>query len=481
MRKILYFFPVLFGVLLFVNNAHAQTVTSEMNSTTLVAQGDNNLLSPKADYYAGVYKITGAALRTALHALIKGHTSIGYAGLWTAYKTTDIKPNGKIWDMYSDIPGGTAPYEYAPGTDQCGNYSGEGSCYNREHTWCQSWMGSTEPASSDLFHIFPTDGYVNGRRSNYNYGTVSSATWTSKNGGKLGPCTYPGFTGTVFEPIDGYKGDVARAAFYFSCRYYTEDAAFSTSDGTSKSDILTWYANLLYDWSIKDTVSAKEKSRNDLAYGFQKNRNPFIDHPEFAAEIWKPTMAPSVVSVTLSGNNAIVIDFSRLLDSTSANAAANYVSTVTPSSVQWGVNSDYSKVLVTYPALASGTDYSVQLKNFKSINAVVMNDTTISFHTSGVSAVTEQAKIPTTFSLKQNFPNPFNPSTEIQFNLQDAGNVTLRIYDILGNLVNELVNQRMSGGTHTVSFTADNLSAGVYYYRLQVGNEAQTKKMILMK
>lgn len=481
MRKIIYFLPVLFGVLFFVNNSVAQTVTSEMNSTTLVAQGDNNLLAPQADYYANAYKLTGTALRLALHNIIYTHTDKSYAGLWTGYKTTDLKPNGKIWDMYSDIPGGTPPYEFTYSTDQCGSYSGEGSCYNREHTWCDSWLGESAPQRTDIHHIFPTDGYVNNRRSNYCFGTVSSPTWTSKNGSKLGPNTYPGFSGTVFEVIDAYKGDIARAGFYMSTCYYTSDASFSSSSGTSKAELLTWYSNLFYDWHMLDTVSAKERARNDAAYAYQGNRNPFVDHPEFAAEIWKSTMAPSVVSITQSGSNAVVIDFSRLLDSTTAKAVTNYVSTVTPASVQWGVNNDYSKVLVTYSALASGTTYSLQLKNFKSINAIAMNDTTVSFHTSGLSAISEQSEKPTSFSLQQNFPNPFNPSTEIQFSMQEAGNVSLRIYDILGNLVNELVNQRMSGGTHTVSFTADNLSAGVYYYRLQVGNEAQTKKMILMK
>ena len=482
MKNFSYFFLVILIVSAFCNYGIAQTVTSEMNSTTLVAQGDNNvILAPQADYYATAYKLTGTALRLALHNIIYSHTDKTYAGLWTGYKTTDLRSDGKIWDMYSDIPGGTPPYSFTYSTDQCGNYSGEGSCYNREHTWCDSWLGAVAPQRTDIHHIFPTDGYVNNRRSNYCYGTVSSPTWTSQNGCKLGPNTYPGFSGTVFEIIDAYKGDIARAGFYMSTCYYTSDASFSTSDGTNKAELLTWYSNLFYDWHMKDTVSAKETARNDAVYTYQGNRNPFIDHPEFAAEIWKSTMAPSVVSVTMSGSNAIVIDFSRLLDSTVAKAVTNYVSTVTPSSVQWGVNNDYSKVLVTYPALASGTTYDLQLKNFKSINAIAMNDTTVSFRTSGVTAITEQSKKPTTFNLQQNFPNPFNPSTEIGFELREAGNVSLRIYDVMGNLVNELVNARMSSGAHRVTFSGDGLSAGVYYYQLQVGNEAQTKKMIFMK
>jgi endonuclease I len=460
---------------------YAQTITSESNNTVLVAQADNSISSTQADYYANVYKLTGVALRTALHSLITGHTVISYDGLYTAFPTTDAKPNNIVWDIYSDIPGGTPAYTFTHGSKKCGSYKTEADCYNREHSWCDSWLGETNPARSDLFHMYPTDGYVNNRRSNYTFGTVSSPTWTSTNGSKLGPNTYPGFTGTVFEPINEYKGDLARSAFYMSTRYYKEDGSWSTSNGTNKSELLTWYSNLLYDWSVKDTVSTKEINRNNAIYTFQKNRNPFIDHPEFAAEIWKPTMAPSVVSVTLSGTNAVVIDFSRLLDSTTAKAVENYVSTVIPASVQWGVNNDYSKVLVTYSALASGTTYSLQLKNFKSINAIAMNDTTVSFRTSGTVGVNEQTKTPVSFGLKQNYPNPFNPSTEISFELREVSDVSLRVYDVLGNLVNEIANGRMSKGVHTITFHANGLSAGVYYYQLQAGNEAQTKKMILMK
>jgi endonuclease I len=485
MKKSLYKFLVIFSVLAVSHINFAQTVTSEMNSTTLVAQGDNNnALAPQADYYASVYKLTGTALRTALHNLIKGHTVITYGNLYSqAYPTTDNRPDGTIWDIYSDIPGGTPPYTYTLGTKQCGNYSGEGDCYNREHEWCEAWYGSSTsaPIYSDIFNVYPTDGYVNNRRSNYTYGEVTSATWTSKNGSKLGPNTFPGNTSTVFEPINAYKGDLARSHFYISTRYYTEDASWSTTAGTNKCEILAWYANMLYKWHMNDTVSTKEINRNNAIYALQKNRNPYIDHPEFVAEIWMNSMAPAVLSVSLSGNNAVVLRFSRLLDSAAAVTATNYISTVTPASVQWGVNNDYSKVLVTYPALASGTTYSLQLKNMKSINAVAMNDTTVSFRTSGFTAITEQTKKPETFNLQQNFPNPFNPSTEIRFELREAGNVTLRIYDILGNLVNELVNTRMSSGLHKVTFAGDNLSAGVYYYQLQVGSEAQTKKMILMK
>ena len=243
-----------------------------------------------ANYYNSANGLTGNQLKSALHNIIKGHTSITYAQLWNAFWSTDNKGNGIVWDMYSDIPNGTPPYIYHLGEDQCGNYSNEGSCYNREHSWPQSWFSDQSTPRTDLHHIFPTDGYVNGRRSNYAYGEVGSATWTSRNGSKLGTCKTPGFSGTVFEPIYEYKGDFARALMYMSVRYYTEDGSWGSSDMTTKSEIKPWAIQLLLRWNDQDPVSQKEIDRNNAIFNdYQHNRNPFVDHPEYARMIWDPT------------------------------------------------------------------------------------------------------------------------------------------------------------------------------------------------
>jgi endonuclease I len=239
-----------------------------------------------AGYYNSAMGLSGPALQSALHNIIDNHNSVSYASLWTYFQTTDQKTNGKVWDMYSDNPSGTPPYEFTFVNDQCGNYAGEGDCYNREHSWPQSWFNSATTPSSDLFHLYPTDGYVNNRRSNYPYGDVGTATWTSLNGSKLGACSDPGYSSTVFEPIDEYKGDLARSYFYMSTRYLNEDASWTTSGGTNKAVLLPWQASVLLTWSHLDTVSAKETARNNAVYGIQNNRNPFIDHPEWADSIW---------------------------------------------------------------------------------------------------------------------------------------------------------------------------------------------------
>ena len=240
-------------------------------------------------YYATAEGKTGVALQAALHNIIKGLTSITYDALWTAFQSTDKKANGKVWDMYSDVPSGTPPYEFTFVTDQCGNYSGEGDCYNREHSWPNSWFGGAVlPMYTDLFHLYPTDGYVNNRRSNYPYAKVGSASWTAENGSKLGSCATAGYSGTVFEPIDAYKGDFARSYFYMSTRYYTEDSGWPGSDETTGSQLKPWALTMMLQWNQQDPVSQKETDRNNSVYTIQNNRNPFIDHPEYAALIWDP-------------------------------------------------------------------------------------------------------------------------------------------------------------------------------------------------
>ena len=240
-------------------------------------------------YYDNAAGKTGDELKTALHSIIAGHTSISYQQIWSAFWSTDNKGNNVVWDMYSDGANYTYNYYSGNGNDQCGEYNSEGDCYNREHSWPQSWFSNASTPTTDLHHIFPTDGFVNQQRSNYSFGEVQTASWTSQNGSKLGTCKSSlGYNGTVFEPIDEYKGDFARALMYMSVRYYGEDSSWGTSGMTNKSVIKDWAINMLMNWSDNDPVSQKEIDRNNVVYGIQSNRNPFIDHPEYARAIWDP-------------------------------------------------------------------------------------------------------------------------------------------------------------------------------------------------
>jgi hypothetical protein len=144
---------------------------------------------------------------------------------------------------------------------------------------------------SDAHFITPTDGKVNGQRSNYPHGPVTSPTWTSLNGSKLGSSTTAGYSGPVFEPINEFKGDIARMYFYFATRYENTVAGYSYAmfNGTSNQVFTTAFLNLLITWHNQDPVNNREIARNNAIYTAQNNRNPYIDHPEYVQAIWNPT------------------------------------------------------------------------------------------------------------------------------------------------------------------------------------------------
>lgn len=239
-----------------------------------------------ANYYVSAYHLKGYALRVALHNIITEHTALSYANLWTAFQTTDKRPDGKVWDIYSDIPTGTPAYLFTFVDDQCGNYSAEGDCYNREHSVPKSWFNEETPMYTDLFHLYPTDGYVNNRRGNYPLGEVDSPTWTSTNGSKVGTCTAAGYSGSAFEPIDSFKGDLARTCFYMSVCYMDRNLGYETQSMFENGSLKPWALAMLLTWHHLDTVSQKEIDRNNAVYNLQHNRNPFIDYPELADKIF---------------------------------------------------------------------------------------------------------------------------------------------------------------------------------------------------
>ncbi|WP_064606954.1 endonuclease [Photobacterium sp. J15] len=267
--------------------------------------GDTSTTTPTeppvvGDYYKAAEGKNGFALKTALYNIINNHNSRGYGAIWDLAKVADLdlyyEKDGSILDMYSEKPSGTDMPHFTKVSDQCGQYKREGDCYNREHSFPKSWFGGkVEPMNSDGHHLFATDGYVNSKRSNWPFGEVGSASYTSSNGSKLGAARAGlGYSGTVFEPIDEFKGDFARAYFYMATRYENEIASWEGNsansdavlDGTNSTVFEPWMLNMLKRWHQNDPVSQKEIDRNQAVFEFQGNRNPFIDHPELVNAIW---------------------------------------------------------------------------------------------------------------------------------------------------------------------------------------------------
>ena len=238
-------------------------------------------------YYSAADNKKGAALLSALHGCIDGHTTLSYSSLENYYDDTDLTADGYIWDMYS-----TCKFTI---NDDGGSQKRICDVWNKEHSIPQSWFGEASPMKSDLFHVYPTDARVNNYRSNMPYGETSNRSYIdgdSKALGYIGSSNFSGYSGKVFEPVDQYKGDFARTYFYMVARYL--DKNFNKSENgkvvftySSNTTGLTTYAiNLFLKWHRQDPVSQKEIDRNNAVYKHQKNRNPFIDYPYLAEYIW---------------------------------------------------------------------------------------------------------------------------------------------------------------------------------------------------
>ncbi|WP_416398970.1 endonuclease [Allohahella sp. A8] len=250
-------------------------------------------------YYSAAEGKRGAALRSALFDIVNTQINRGYAALWSFYLNHEIdryyEDDGSILDMYSENPATNDPHNFRKSLDQCGAYRAEGDCYNREHAFPRSWFGRSEPMNSDVHHIFAVDGYVNGIRSNHPYGEVGSTRYVTANGSKAGPGRPSlGYSGTVFEPRDEFKGDLARAQLYMAIRYQDLIAGWealspdgdAVLSGEQDQPFEPWYLRMLMRWHAADPVSQKERDRNAAAFDYQGNRNPLVDYPQFADLIW---------------------------------------------------------------------------------------------------------------------------------------------------------------------------------------------------
>ena len=244
---------------------------------TASAQGPNG----SGTYYRNADGLTGQALKTALYNIIKNPNVTSYDGLKEAYKKTDMRPDGKLRDWYSNITNYT--------WNDFGKNQKEGAGWNREHSVPQSWFNGGKP-TSDVVQVIPTDCYVNGQRGNHPLGEVGSVGWSSANSySKLGTARSGlGFSGKVFEPNDEIKGDMARIYFYMATCYQDECSSWGHSvfGGTTYLPFEQWALDMLMRWSKQDPVDEVETARNNAVYQVQQNRNPFVDYPGLEDFVW---------------------------------------------------------------------------------------------------------------------------------------------------------------------------------------------------
>lgn len=355
-------------------------------------------------YYDSVDLSSQAAARTSLHNLIDGHLRFPYTSsstdTWDILEDADEYPVGSntILDIYQNrlftkFGGGTGPY-------------------NREHSWPNSYgfSSSGDIPYTDCHHLFLSDVEYNGFRGNRPFddcasGCVAYVPDVNDGSGGSGMPNLAGTSGGVliWETWDTRKGDVARAMFYMDVRYegdvsgepdliLTDNAALIVT--TDASPAYMGLLSTLLEWHNADPVDAKEMRHTDAVYSYQGNRNPFVDHPEWASLVFLGIVSP-----------------------------------------------------------------------VQDLQPVAM----------GPAARIEAIR-----------PNPFNPATVIELDLDRDGPVKVEIYAVSGRRVATLLDGTRSAGEVDLRWNGmdDNglrVASGNYFCRVQSDGGSETRKLMLLK
>ena len=272
-----------------------------------------------SEYYKNINSsMKGDTLKVALYNIIKGHTRRSYNTLEHDMKYTDrnweVSPdpndeNPIMWLLYADYNNDTSKrsdFNHFHGGGSNGGVS-SGYIWNKEHIWARIngvSANKSGTAYADLHHLRASDEKLNNTRSNHPF--ANGGSYTENHYGTKSECK---FSGSTFEPADEYKGDVARALFYMATRYYNgdgSDANLTLTTGTDSTGGKWGYLDTLLSWHELDPVDNFEIHRNQLIYeDFQHNRNPYIDHPEYARAVFKnePIVEPKkLTNLVLTGS-----------------------------------------------------------------------------------------------------------------------------------------------------------------------------------
>lgn len=453
------------------------------------------------DYYETTQNLWGTDLKSALHNIIDGHTEYPYTSsspdVWDILKNTDEDPNNSdnVILLYTG-------WSYKKSDQNTGDQNG----WNREHTWAKSHadFGNNPPAGTDAHHLRPTDVTVNGARGSLDFDNGGSL-YTDDDG--VTGCYYDSDS---WEPRDTEKGDVARIMYYMSVRYEGDDTSYDLElvdyiPSSPSEQPLFGKQSTLYQWHQSDEVSDWERRRNDRIYNnWQHNRNPFIDYPAFASRL------PSISGVALTEAAEIAVapsevDMGQITFTTTSKYGIALINTgnqnlnvqsITSSNTEFSLDKSslilipdtYTYLYVSFTSEATEDIFSTTISIQSDDPDEAQLDIPVTIEVKNGTSLLDGSQSPKTFALHQNHPNPFNPSTVISYQLPVSGFVNVVIYNSLGQKLATLVDNRQETGARSVSFNADGLPSGVYYYRLNVLNAANnsityssTRKMILMR
>jgi endonuclease I len=452
------------------------TGTETQYNVTLAANNPRSATTQNSSltgYYEGVSG-TGQTLKTNLHNLLRmTHlTNFSYDALWTQlqYTDEDSTNTNNILELYT---GWSVPQSYSGGgVDQ----------WNREHTWSKSHgdFGEVPPAGTDLHHLRPADVTVNSAKGNKDFDNGGTAYTDSS--------PYTGYSGTTgcytdtdsWEPRAVEKGDVARMILYMAIRYEGTDTSYDLEMQDVTPTTGPYYGKLstLLQWLVQDPPDSWEMRRNNRIQERQGNRNPFIDHPEFARMIWAPTTTYATVTDTVS----FVANWSHAIN------AQSYVLDVATDSLFTSYVTGYQNLNVGYTnnsnvtGLSSDTIYYYRLRAFF-VSGYSMNSNVTAVQLTGTS-IDDFTHVSDMTTIIRIYPNPFHTSVSVDFTLGKTGTLSLQVYNLKGQCVRTLFSGTKAKGKHTMSWDGKRpdgklCAPGIYLIRLVGGTKLLQQKLLL--
>jgi deoxyribonuclease-1 len=397
-------------------------------------------------YYDATFDKSYQDLKDELKTILAAnYTNLGYSGARDKMYGEIDNVGGKVTCVYT---GRQATFNTRA--------TATSNSFNCEHTWPQSLFNQNEPERADIHHLFSTDDNANNKRGSYPFGVVSNASWT-EGGSKLG--------GGVFEPRDEQKGSTARAMLYFCIRY------------TDYSNFIDAQETLLKQWHTTYPPNATDIARNENIFNYQKNRNPFTDHPELIERmnvIGGTDTKPTIKEAKISQNT---INYGSIVPSDQRTVYVINTGNINWSGIASATASDKIKVISTSSTAALGESVAITIGFTETADGTYTDNLKLDLQSQAGTSL----DIPITYSIGQLSVNDlaakkviatFNPRSQLLYLLNVPSDATeVAIYNNAGQLV--LLNSTFTD----IPFAGHSL--GVYFVVIKTKAEVFTSKFLV--
>lgn len=454
-----------------VHNSEMLVITEpEVYSFTVDLKGQGKY---SRAYYSTTENQSEEGLKAALKArLALGYVSLGYTPardrMFMQIDNQKTNGQGASVNTLECIYTGRKAIDY---TDRADAQTGDN--FNTEHTFPQGYFNDNEPMRSDLHHLFPTDNPANNSRNNYAFGV---ATQPYKNDNVNTP-SHLG-ANNLYEPRDQQKGRTARAMIYFVTRY------------TDYTNFFAPQENILRQWCNTFQPDSIERKRNDDVETYQKNRNPFIDYPQFLERITK-------VVGTSTAPNRYEVDYpdtirTGMLVASNTNALVFGVPVVNNSNVPVSLSAMNLEDTILH--FTGGFPVDTVIQPGESVSVLIScNLAVLSYEVDGALSFTlnagaaSQVRIPVMGSITEVFgvssarknylrlyPNPVQDEVTID-QIKGDGITTIRVADVSGRTV---YTQSLPAGEHSFRLNTAAWPNGIYIVRVIDGIESSVIRFV---